>query len=195
MAKKFFKQLLPSVTNIKSHPRLQFLGRLLQDPNLWHLNRRSLAGGMAVGLFSAFIPLPMQMLWAALLAMLFRVNLPLSVTLIWITNPITIPPMFYMAYKVGTFVLGWPAPPITFQFSAEWMWTTFQALWLPLIVGSLLVGLFTAAVGYYTVHYLWRLHVRRLWKNRREKRLLIAKQRALQKLEENNSSQQEVTDA
>jgi len=57
---------------------------------------------MAVGLFCAFVPLPIQMLLAAAAAIIFRVNLPISVGLVWITNPVTIPPMFYFCYKVGT---------------------------------------------------------------------------------------------
>lgn len=185
--KKFFKRSLPSVSELRTHPRLQFFGTLLHDPNLWHFNRRSLSGGMAVGLFTAFIPLPMQMLWAALLAIYFRVNLPLSVSLIWVTNPITIPPLFYFAYKVGTILLGIPTQHLEFKFSQDWLFQTLNAFWQPLLLGSLTLGFLSALSGYLLINLLWRLQVSRSWRNRRErqrlKKRLAAQKRRLKKLE------------
>jgi len=168
--KNFFKRSLPPVSQIKSHPKLQFFGKLLHDPNLWHLNRRSLTGGMAVGLFMAFIPLPVQMLSAAALAIWFRVNLPLSISLVWITNPITIPPMFYFAYKLGTVLLGMPIQKIDFSLSQEWFFGTLGNIWQPLLLGCFILGTVSALTGYLLVHFLWRLQVTRLWRDRREKR-------------------------
>ncbi|MFW6343056.1 MAG: DUF2062 domain-containing protein, partial [Halothiobacillaceae bacterium] len=80
---------------------MRVFGSRLQDGNLWHLNRRSVSGGVAVGLFSAFVPIPFQMVLAAGLAILLRVNLPLSVVLVWITNPITIVPLLWVANRIG----------------------------------------------------------------------------------------------
>lgn len=189
--KNFFKKLLPSVSLIKSHPKLQFFGNLLHDPNLWHLNRRSLAGGTAVGLFTAFVPLPMQMLWAALLAIFFRVNLPLSVCLIWITNPITIPPMFYIAYKLGTVLLGIPTKQLNFTLSLEWLLGTLEHSWQPLLLGCFLMASFSALAGYWIVNLLWRLQVNRLWQERRKKRLknlLVLSKRKFSQLKKLSSS-------
>jgi hypothetical protein len=169
--KKFFKRSLPEVSHVKSHPKLQFFGDLLHDPNLWHLNRRSVAGGMAVGLFIAFIPLPMQMLLAAAFAIAFRVNLPLSVSLVWVTNPITIPPIFYFAYKLGTVLLGLPTEYIEFSLSFEWLINSLDIFWQPLLLGSFVLGSFSALTGYLLINFLWRLQVSRLWQDRREKRL------------------------
>ena len=53
-------------------------GDSLFHPALWHLNRRSAAGGVAVGLFCGLIPGPLQMLGAGIACVLFRVNLPVS---------------------------------------------------------------------------------------------------------------------
>lgn len=169
--KKFFKQRLPAVSEIKSHPNLQFFGTLLHDPNLWHLNRRSLAGGTAVGLFLAFLPLPIQMLSAAALAILFRVNLPISVSLVWLTNPLTIPPAFYFAYKVGAAVLNEPIQTIEFSASQEWLSQTLGHVWEPLLLGCLIVGTVSALIGYFTISFLWRIQVGRLWHTRRKRRL------------------------
>ena len=95
MTKKFIQRFLPDPTWIKNHQSLRFLGDWLHDPNIWHLNRRSASMAVFIGLFIAFVPLPSQMLMAAVLAVLLRVNLPLSVLLVWVSNPITMPPLFY----------------------------------------------------------------------------------------------------
>jgi uncharacterized protein (DUF2062 family) len=180
--KKFFKRSLPHVSLIKSHPRLQFFGKLLHDPSLWHLNRRSLAGGMAIGLFVAFVPFPGQMLLAAALAILFSVNLPLSVSLVWVTNPITIPPAFYFAYKLGTILLGMPTQALEFSFSQEWLFYTLANFWQPLLLGCFVLGAVSALIGYWLVNFLWRLQVSRLWHVRREKRRLIRQLASKRKL-------------
>lgn len=169
--KKFFKRSLPPVSQFKSHPKLQFLGERLHDPNLWHLNRRSLAGGAAVGLFITFLPIPLQMLLAAAVAIFFRVNLPLSVSLVWITNPITIPPLFYFAYKLGTFLLGMPVQPLKWSLSQDGLFNTLGTFWQPLLAGCLMLGVISALSGYLVVNLLWRLQVSRLWRDRRERRL------------------------
>ncbi len=169
--KKFFKRSLPQQSQIKSHPKLQFFGKLLHEPNLWHLNRRSLSGGMAVGLFIAFIPLPMQMLLAVAAAIWLRVNLPLSISLVWITNPVTMPPLLYFAYKLGAFLLGVPIIETEFSFSPEWILYTLENLLHPLLLGCLVMGTISAAIGYLTVNFLWRLQVIRLWKDRHKKTL------------------------
>lgn len=183
MSKQFFKKWLPNPTTVKSNKNLQFLGTLLHDPNLWHMNRRSISGGMAVGLFMAFIPVPMQMLFAAFFAVVFRVNLPLSVSLVWLTNPITIPPVFYFAYKLGAFLLGITPQYLDAHFTLEWLTNTLGQIWQPLLVGSLTLAITSATVGYFTVRILWSLQIKRLWQARRLKRLT-----ALHKLKRHNLS-------
>lgn len=91
MPRRLFKRYMPDPESIRSQKSLRFLGKLTHDPNLWHLNRHSVSRAMAAGLFAAFIPMPMQMLLAAGLAVWIRSNLPISVGLVWLTNPITIP--------------------------------------------------------------------------------------------------------
>lgn len=165
--KKFFQRYLPPIAQIKSHPSLQFLGKRLHDPNLWHLNRRSVAGGTASGLFSAFIPIPLQMVLAALLAILFRVNLPLAVALVWITNPFTMPPVFYFAYVLGSILLRVPPQQLEFQFSSQWFLATLK----PFLLGCMMLSTLSALMGYWLIIWLWRLQVNRLWRDRCRKRL------------------------
>src|SRR5690606_20244089 len=108
MPKRLFRKYLPSPEKIRHSKSLSFLGALLTDPNLWHINRHSLAGAAFIGIFSAFLPIPMQMGVAAILAVRFKCNLPLSIVLVWITNPLTIAPVFYFTFTVGAWILGAP---------------------------------------------------------------------------------------
>ncbi len=168
MPKRLIKRFLPHHEKMRNHKHLKMFGTLLHDANLWHLNRHSAAGGFAVGLFMAFVPLPFQMVMAAGAAILFRVNLPLSVALVWLTNPITIPPVFFFAYLVGTWVLGTPPQAESFHFSLEWLESGgLNHIWTPLLVGSLICGSISALLGYSLVLWIWRWRVIEKWKLRR----------------------------
>src|SRR5512134_397706 len=106
MPRKHFRRFLPSHESIKRNRYIASFGAALHHHNLWHLNRRSVAGGVAVGMFCGLVPGPLQMLSAALLAILLRVNLPVAAATTWYTNPLTIVPLYYAAYKLGLFVTG-----------------------------------------------------------------------------------------
>ena len=170
MARKLFKRFLPDTHTIRNHKRLQIFGKILHDPNLWHLNRRSASGGAAVGLFMGFMPMPFQMIPAAALAIYYRVNLPVAVVLVWITNPLTMPPLFYFCYKVGTWIIG--RKENAFSFEPSWTWLTNELLviWQPFLLGCLVVGSLSALVGFFSVRSLWRWHVIREWEERKRTR-------------------------
>ena len=170
MPKRLIKRWLPDQDKLKEHKHLRLFGKLLLDANLWHLNRRSAAGAFAVGLFMAWIPLPCQMLLAAGGAILFRVNLPLSVALVWLSNPFTMPPLFYGAYLVGCQLLGHPAQHIEIQFTWEWLVSVFETLAPPLLLGSLVLALLSALMGYAFIRTFWRINTVRQWQKRKEAR-------------------------
>ncbi len=175
MPKHLIKRITPDHDRIRNHKHLKVSGTLLHDPYLWHLNRRSAAGAFGVGLFMAFVPLPSQMLLAAAAAVVLRVNLPISVALVWITNPITIPPMFYFAYKVGALALGHEAQALDFELSIEWLMSSLIDVWAPLLLGCLICSSLLSAIGYFGIHALWRLHVIKHLKKRKERRLSRAR--------------------
>lgn len=169
MPRKFLQRLLPDPATLRTRRELKFLGKLLDDPFLLHLNRRSVAGACALGLFIAFIPVPGQMAIAALFAILLRVNLVISVAAVWITNPITMPPIFYFCYRVGSLLLG-AKERIPFRLTLEWFWQELGIIWQPFLLGCFLVGLSVSALGYATVHMLWRLYIVRELRRRRRRR-------------------------
>ncbi len=158
MPRRLIKRYLPDSHEVRSHPWISRFGHRLHDPNLWHLNRRSFSGGVAVGLFCALLPFPGQMLVAAALAIALRVNLPTAVVLVWMTNPLTIPPVFFGAYLFGCLLLG--RVPVT-QNLSEWqtILTQLDAVWVPLFVGSLVLGGVLALAGFVGVRLLWRWYV------------------------------------
>jgi uncharacterized protein (DUF2062 family) len=159
MPRHLIKRYAPDPKALKKHKYLRHLGTLLHDENLWHLNRRSVAGGIAAGLFWAMIPIPIQMVTAAFSAVFFRVNLPISVALVWLTNPITMPAVFYFNYLVGNWLLGSPPDAGQFQPSLEWFSREIGAIWAPLYLGSLVLGTLLAGLGYGLMRIYWRWHV------------------------------------
>jgi uncharacterized protein (DUF2062 family) len=163
--KSWLKRITPDRQQITSQRHLQIFGGLLKDPNLWHLNRRSVSGAVAIGLFVMYLPPMGQMVVAAALAIVLRVNLPIAAALVWVTNPITIPPMYYVAYLVGSWVLGTPAAALEVDFWFDWRnWLTIIA---PLTLGGLICGAFCAVVGYLAVQGLWRWHLVRQIRRRK----------------------------
>ena len=161
MPKNFIKKYLPSPEKIKQQKLLKLFGSLLHDGNLWHLNRRSARGAFAVGLFFAWIPMPFQMVASAAVAIPLRVNLPLSVALVWITNPLTMPVLFYIAYLVGSVVLRTPLEPFAFEASWAWLQHSISSIGKPFLTGCLLMGICSAIAGYFIIDWLWRLSVRK----------------------------------
>jgi uncharacterized protein (DUF2062 family) len=145
-------------------------GKLLHDANLWHLNRRSVSGAFCCGLFWAFIPIPLQMLASAASAIVFRVNLPIAVALVWLTNPLTMPPVFYFNYVVGAKLLGEPITVTDFDASVAWLESVIAQIWEPLLLGSLVSGTLAGLIGYAGMRGFWRWHVLRQYRRRQASR-------------------------
>lgn len=167
MPRKFLKRIMPDHHRMREHPYLQRFGQRLTEPKLWHLNRRSVAGGLALGVFIAFLPVLGQMVIAAAFAILLRLNLPVAVMSVWITNPFTIAPIYYFSYKVGTQILSEPLGQYAFNWSLEWFGREFAAVWQPLLLGSVICGLLAALLSVVFVRLIWRLVVIRNWLARR----------------------------
>ena len=170
MSKRYFKHLIPDHHKIREHKHLRFLGPVLHDPNLLHINKRSVSGAVSLGLFLAFVPVPFQMLLAAISSILVRVNLPISVGMVWVSNPLTMPPMFYFAYKVGSWIMGVPPMDIDFELSFQWLGQSLSEIWEPFLLGCFIVGSVSAVLGGLGVRALWRMKVQQLWNHRKETR-------------------------
>ena len=166
MPKKIIKRWMPNHQTIKENKYLQIFGDLLHNANLWHFNRRSVAKAFAVGLFVAFLPIPFQMVLAASIAIIVHANLPLSVALVWITNPLTMPFIFYFNYVVGTWILGVSEQPFAFDASWQWVVESFSTIGPALFLGSVVLGAIFAIIGFFGIKILWRYSVAKEWKKR-----------------------------
>ena len=154
--KKHLKKWLPQPDKLRQFKSLQIFGNALYHPNLWHLNRRSVPRAFSVGCFCAFVPMPFQMVLSAAIALLVRSNLPLSIALVWISNPLTIPPLFYFTYRIGSWAMG--IPPKAMQFQASWDWLSQQLcqIWQPLLLGCAICAISTAILSNVVIRLLWR---------------------------------------
>ncbi|MFT4518518.1 MAG: hypothetical protein ACI9JM_000899 [Halioglobus sp.] len=170
MPKKTLKMLVPSRARVRSIKSLQMLGDWVYAANLWHINRYSASMAFFVGLFVAFMPIPGQMVIAALLAVLFRCNLPLSISLVWVTNPLTMPAIFFLSYKVGALIVDVPLQDIEFELSFYWLSHSLSAIWKPFLLGCLICGLFFGCLGYFVINQLWRYRVIYYWNERKLRR-------------------------
>lgn len=148
---------------------LRKLGPWIQDPGLWHINRRSVSGAIALGLFCAFIPVPFQMFLAAIGAILFRVNILIAVPTVWISNPFTIPPIFYFCYLVGVWILGLNPGEFHFELSFDWLANELALIWQPFLLGCFVVGSASAVVGFLGIRLLWRYHIFQHIRERRKR--------------------------
>ncbi|WP_305372878.1 DUF2062 domain-containing protein [Photobacterium leiognathi] len=167
MPRHLIKKFLPSHEVIKRQKALKIFGNVLYNPNLWCLNRRSASGAFAIGLFMAFVPLPSQMIMAAGLAILFGVNLPLSVALVWVSNPVTMPVLFYGAYKLGAWVLNSPNVGFHFELSWDFLLNQMSQIGPPFLLGCFICSVVSALIGYFGIRGLWRYSVVRSWNKRK----------------------------
>lgn len=165
--KQFLRRYLPDPRQLREHKRLRFLGELLHDPRLWHFGRRSTVRGLTAGMFCAFVPIPWQMLLAAIVAAWLRFNMPVAVAMVWITNPVTIPPIFYFNYRIGAWLLGRPTLDWAFEPSASWLLQRLGDIGWPLLLGSLAVGVVASTATFVVAHLLWRWRIVARFRNRR----------------------------
>jgi uncharacterized protein (DUF2062 family) len=175
LIRQFTARLQPSVDRLTSNPTVQRFAPALADPDLWHLNRRSTARAVAIGLFCGLVPGPLQVLSAVIACLWLRSNLPLTVITTFYTNPLTIVPLYLVAYEYGRLFFpdarGIPpafhAPPDAGLLGAlpalgQWM----VSLGKPLAVGLVLLATTLAALGWIVVRVGWRWHVVRAWRRR-----------------------------
>ncbi len=179
MPRKHFRKYLPDHATVRGHRHLKLFQPLLRHPNLWHLNRHSVAGGVAAGLFAGLIPGPIQMLGGGILAMIFRVNIPVAMITTWYTNPITWPPLLISAYWVGSWFTGESmakAIPPDFDWrGGHWsdylptFWHWLASLGETYFIGAVIVGSILAVIGYAAVQLAWRLYILSYLKRRKRR--------------------------
>lgn len=176
------KRFVPSRESIKQSRLLRWLGPRIHDPLLWHINRNSVARGVAIGAFFGLMVPVAQIPAAALVALALRANLWVTAIATLISNPFTYGPIYIFAYKLGSSILP-PAVASGAVIADDHATTTLQWLidilhWLtgigrPLVLGMLLMAITAAIVGYFGILLLWRLKVVLKRRKQRSERIAV----------------------
>ena len=106
------------------------------------------------------------MLVAALIAISLRANVAVAVVLVWISNPLTMPIMFYGAFLLGTTITGDSISAMPNELTLNWLGAEIQHLWQPFLLGCLICGIIFGGIGFITAKVFWRAHVIRAWRKR-----------------------------
>jgi len=164
MAKKYLKRILPDQATLERNKLLRCLGPWVLHPAVWTLHRRSVAGGVAAGLFCGLFPAPFQMLGAAIASFLFHWNLPVAVFTTLYTNPITFIPLYLLALKIGIVLLNAVLP------AAHSNGEIHAAMGWPLVIGVFTLATLLAIIGYIVTRIGWNIWVRIEVAQRRRRR-------------------------
>jgi len=168
MIKNVIKRLFPKLDSVKEEKILKIFGPAVLQPNLWHINKKSVSRGFAIGAFCAFIPIPgVQMILAAFLSITFAANLPLSVILTWISNPFTYAPIIYFALKIGKIFIETGANYEIVEDDVGVI-SNLIHIWEPLVIGSLLLAVIGSLSSYIFIRLYWRYYVIKIWSKRKK---------------------------
>ena len=183
--KERLKKFLPTRDSLHGNRWLRWLGPALHHPRLWHMSRKGIALGVAVGMFFGLLIPVAQIPFSAALAVLLRANLPVAMASTLVTNPVTFGPVYYGAYHLGKWVLLEPAPseaevaelmaqpatPVNND-DKQGLWSQLLG-WLqqlgsvgkPLVLGLAILATLTGIGAYFMITGLWALKIR--WARRR----------------------------
>ena len=78
--------------------------------------------------------------------------------------------MFFLAYKLGSVMLGMELQPVEMDLSWHWFTSILVQIWQPLLFGCLILGIVSSAVGYFVINTLWRKGVKSRWAERSQRR-------------------------
>lgn len=146
---------------IRMRPVLRWVVKLRSSP-------RAIAGGLGVGTFIAFTPtMGIQLILAVIVATMFNMNRPASMIPVWITNPITVAPIYTFNYWLGCkFVAGPPLREVSDLFIDIGSTMAHLEFWeikeqvlavfhmgreilIPLLIGSIAIGTVTGLATYF----------------------------------------------
>ncbi len=149
----------PSRQTLESHPSLRALAPYLADPKLWHWSRRGVAAGVAIGLFVGLLIPVAQILAAAVVAVFLRANVPVAAGTTLITNPLTVPPIYYLAYQIGAWLTGEETPASFSGADPATLLNHLQEIGATLFIGLGVSAPLVALVSYLLITNVWAWRV------------------------------------
>ena len=170
MPRRFLKRVLPQRSAVGEQWFLRPFRALLNDPALWALHRRNVLRGTTVGIVSGFMPIPGQTILAGLLALFFRVNVPVALLASMISNPVTMGPLYYGAYRLGRLLVGRAPGSAAPELPSPGMWEHVGGVVLPLLLGCAIFAAVSAGAAWLIINWLWVSSNRRRLRQRAARR-------------------------
>jgi uncharacterized protein len=159
-----FKQSLPKREELAQQPWLAPIAERILDRKLWAAQHESVARGVAIGIFWAFVIPFAQIIAAAAHCVWWRANIPVAAAITFVTNPFTVGFWLYLAYKVGSLFIVAP-PPMKLSDGASLLQWLSSIGW-PAVLGMGIFAIGGAVAGYVLVKLGWRLN---LWRKQRKR--------------------------
>ena len=159
MKKKPPRRWMPHKDEILAVRWLRPVRRFLDHDHLWDLKRPNVARGVAVGLFAGVMLPVAQIFFAVVGAVAVRGHVPVSAACTFVTNPLTVPPLYWLAYQIGGFLLpDYPRALASLEEAGTWLaraldWAVSAGV--PLLTGLLVLASASAVLGYVLVWLLW----------------------------------------
>ena len=167
MPRRFLRRISRQYRGNKTAWYLRPFGGLLRHPMYFAVNRRSVTGALAIGVFISMLPVPGHTPIAVVIALMAGVNLGVAALAAWINSPLTLIPVFYFEYRLGALLLGLPPQQWPETVSWEWLDAQLALLWKPLFLGAFIAATLTTALVYFGVNALWRWSSARRLRRRR----------------------------
>lgn len=143
----------------KHHKLKDFIKKYKIPSEYLSPTRRMVSKAVFIGLFIAFIPMPMQMLAVLAFIPFTKFNVPIALAMCWLSNPFTMPPMYYMEYLTGSYILGMETTPVVMTMA--WFSENIGNIFIPLYTGTLFYSVVGSSLAYYLVNHFWISSVNR----------------------------------
>src|ERR1700719_79235 len=156
MPRQFLKRIIPSPATLRERWFLRPFAKRITDPQLWTLQRRGVTAAFGAGLAICFVPLPVHLLLATSVAVIWRLNIPVICGTTFLLNPFTAVPAYYLAYRVGAALLHVPRQHFKFVPSWHWFGHSLAPVWEPFVAGCIICALLAGLIGWLSLDLLLR---------------------------------------
>ena len=142
--------------------RSRWVPKSVLRSELWRFTRRSVPRAVALGLLVGILLPFAQIIFAAILSLPSRANVPIAAVTTFVTNPLTTPLIWAASYQVGNALLhidDRAGGALDRLFALTDIWSAMQ--WLTsegksLALGLVIVAVVSASVGYLLSGLVWR---------------------------------------
>jgi len=166
MPRRLLKRIFPAPHTLRGRWFLRPFGARLADPQLWTLHRRGVTYAFGAGLAICFVPLPVHVILATTIAVVWRLNIPVIVGTTFLLNPFTVVPAYYVAYRLGAALLHVPRQHFHFVASWDWFHDSLAPVWEPFIAGCICCALLAGLIGWLSLEIVWRWQVTNRYRTR-----------------------------